>query len=275
MSPALSFCITSLKRHEQIVQTLPRNLHDNELDRDIVDFVLVDFNQDDALHTFVLQQCADALSDGYLKYYRSRALPSWHASVAKNTAHALATGTVLVNLDGDNFTGPRGGRFVLQHFFTGDKQNGDAKPLVLHQLSGDKGNGTFGRIACRRSDFWAVNGYDQSFAPMGAQDVDLMRRLQRWLRVPPLAAPDAAFAHALRNNKKASVANCVAGDFAGWTWERMVAHNRVLTQRNAQQLSTRVNEAAAHIGVAPHTIERYDAREQRMVPLIADTTPDS
>lgn len=167
----ISFCITCKNRFHQISKTLGRNLKDNESLQKDVEFILVDFDSHDGLRDWVLTNFSEELASGYLKFFHTAELPSWDCSVAKNTSHYLATGTILVNLDCDNYTGKNGALFVLKQFsIYGPK-------LLLHQASGKPSDGSFGRIAVRRSYFLAVGGYNQSFNPMGYQDTDLIHRL--------------------------------------------------------------------------------------------------
>lgn len=168
--PTLSFCITCKNRIHQIKETLPQNLADNVMHKSIVEFVLVDFGSTDGLREWVLSTFVNELNEGYLSYYYTDELPNWHASVAKNTAHLLASNNFLVNLDCDNYTGKFGGKFVIKNFMKYGVNT------VYHQFSGDFGDGTFGRIGIEKHHFIHMGGYDESFGPMGFQDVDLIRR---------------------------------------------------------------------------------------------------
>jgi len=167
----ISFCTTCKNRFHQISKTLPANLEDNRRHKDRVEFVVVDFGSIDGLGEWLLANFRQELDDGYLRYYFTDKMVNWHASVAKNTAHYYACGEFLVNLDGDNFTGRNGGAYVINQFSKyGNK-------LLLHQYNGMPGQGTFGRIGMHRQFFHIIGGYDESFEPMGCQDVDLIRRL--------------------------------------------------------------------------------------------------
>lgn len=154
----------------QIKETLPKNLNDNVLFKNIIEFVLVDFGSEDGLKDWVLNTFIDELKEGYLAYYYTDELPAWHASIAKNTAHFLASNEILMNLDCDNFTGKYGGKYIIRKFLQHDSN------IVIHQFSGDYEDGTYGRIGMQKSLFYNLGGYDESFEPMGFQDTDLMRR---------------------------------------------------------------------------------------------------
>ncbi|MDR2773869.1 MAG: hypothetical protein LBC19_03840, partial [Tannerella sp.] len=74
----LSFCITCKNRIHQIKQTLRKNLDDNVLCRDFIEFVLVDFGSTDGHREWILSEFTDELDSGYLRYYYTEALPFWH-----------------------------------------------------------------------------------------------------------------------------------------------------------------------------------------------------
>jgi hypothetical protein len=170
--PKLSFCMTCKNRLHQIKKTLPKNLSDNKFFKEIIEFVLVDFGSQDGLKEWVLSSFVDELKEGYLAYYYTDELPSWHASVAKNTSHFFAAHDLLVNLDCDNYTGRFGGKFVIKNFIR------YGTDMVSHQFSSDYGDGTYGRIGLSKAHFIRLGGYDESFEPMGFQDVDLISRAQ-------------------------------------------------------------------------------------------------
>jgi glycosyltransferase involved in cell wall biosynthesis len=169
--PTLSFCITCMNRFHQISKTLKKNLDDNRLHREWIEFVLVDFGSTDGLREWVLANFQEDLEQGYLRYYYTGKLKHWHASIAKNTAHWLARNDIVMNLDCDNYTGFMGGQFVLNQFIVNPF-------LILHQFNGDRYDGSFGRIGMFRKVFVQVGGYDESLEPFLYEDTDLINRLK-------------------------------------------------------------------------------------------------
>lgn len=170
----LSYCLTCLNRKEQLQQVLPVNLRDNDADRQDVEFVLVDFCTD-GVQEWIAKTFVRDLRDGYLRYFYCSDLPYWHASLAKNTSHRLACGDILVNLDCDNFTGYRNGRFLIRVF----EQLG--MDLLFHQRNPQRTEANWGRIALSRASFEALGGYDESLMPSGGQDYDLLAKFRaRW-----------------------------------------------------------------------------------------------
>lgn len=194
MLTTLSFCITCKNRMHQISQTLRKNLDDNMLSRDVVDFVLVDFGSTDGLMDWILDNFHQELSSGYLRYYYTDELPYWHASIAKNTAHIHARNHILVNLDCDNYTGYMGGDFVIQTF---EKHNFN---IVFHQFSGMYRDGSYGRIAVLSNHFHKAGGYDETFEPMAFQDNDLILRLRK-LGLTYINNSHPRFSSAIQNDK--------------------------------------------------------------------------
>lgn len=193
-APLVSFCITTKNRLEQIKETLPKNLSDNVIDKDRIEFVLVDFGSDEDVTGWIQQEFRQELASGYLKFFTCDQLGRWHAPRAKNTAHRLSSGKILVNLDGDNFTGYRGGMFVYNAFMAAPHD------ICLWQYSGDSHDGSFGRIAASRDAFFAVGGYNEEFLEMGFQDRDLVNRLEM-IGAEVKMELDSRFNRAIENDK--------------------------------------------------------------------------
>jgi hypothetical protein len=169
----LTFVMALMNRFHQIEQTLIKNLEDNWEDRDDVEFVLLDINSKDAFRKWIRSQNLTKYTEcGFLRYYETDALQQWHASIGKNTATHQARGEIVVTLDCDNFTGYRGGRFVITQFEQNDYN------CVVHQFDWIPQNGNFGRIALTKEKFNEIGGYDQSLLPMGYQDWDIIKRAE-------------------------------------------------------------------------------------------------
>jgi predicted glycosyltransferase involved in capsule biosynthesis len=160
----LSFCTTCSNRLYQLEDTFDANLELIVAHPD-TEWVIVNFNSKDDLHDFMMRRMA-ALP-ARVTYARALADPSWHASLAKNTAHNLASGDILVNLDCDNYISDAID-VIHTHF----------KPEIqaLHLWSGVFGDGTCGRIAMRRDAFHKLGGYDEAFLPVVHEDMDLLKR---------------------------------------------------------------------------------------------------
>jgi hypothetical protein len=217
----ISFCITCKNRFHQISQTLPSNLRDNRKDKDRIEFILVDFGSTDSLQDWICANFSEDLDEGYLKYYYTTEMPDWSAPVAKNTAHLLSTGEFLINLDCDNLTGKNGGVYIYNQF-----QRFGPK-LVTHQFSGEWTDGSYGRIGMHRQYFFAIGGYDESFAPMGQQDTDLINRLFEFgLAYKKINNP--RYNRAIRNSKEESIKYCNSQ----FSYYQMNLHNSRLSRLN-------------------------------------------
>lgn len=229
-TPTISFCITCKNRIHQIRQTLPQNLKNNAMSRELIEFVLVDFGSFDGLREWITQTFQDELKQGYLKYFYTEELPYWHAPIAKNTAHLLASHTILVNLDCDNYTGNNGGQFVIREFL---KQ---PEKIILHQFGLVHFDGTFGRISVDRKSFIEIGGYDESFEPMSMQDEDLIYRL-RAHGLKYVVQPDSRYNQAIKNSK----AEGLKYTNTTLTYDEMLDKNRKISEANLFQGKLVVN----------------------------------
>lgn len=210
-----------MNRLYQVSQTLGVNLMHNQGGESNIEFVLVDLGSRDGLQEWVLSNFQAELESGFLQYYFIPGVKSWNAPVAKNTAHYLAKGEFLMNLDCDNFTGDKGGQFVLSQF---DKYG---SKLLLHQFNGLWTEGTYGRIGMHRSFFFEVGGYDEAFEPMGHQDSDLIDRLYvsglRYRRVH-----NSIYNKAIPNTKEEGIRYCESS----LTWAQMDLRNERTSKLN-------------------------------------------
>ena len=132
----ISFCTSYLGRHDHLKVTIPHNLM---VARGIdCEFVYVDFSE---------------YSD------------VWEVSRAKNIAHDMASGEILVNVDADNFLSRDYIDGVLNLF------NKDMD-IIIH----GEGEGVGGRIAISKFNYLRLGGYDERFRSWGFDDVDFIYR---------------------------------------------------------------------------------------------------
>ena len=237
--PTLSFCITCKNRFSQIKQTLPQNLEDNRDHKDMVQFVLVDFGSTDGLQEWIVDNFMHEIDEGYLKYYYTEELKSWHCCIAKNTSHMLADHDVVVNLDCDNFTGKNGGMFLIDHM----KKFG-WKHTIVHQFSNDFKDGSYGRIALSKNNFIQLGGYDESFEPAGYQDIDFLLRAQL-MNLDCFNLPDKDYCRAVMNRKDKTIANISSN----LSWEEMKNRNYRLSIKNITSGKLKANAEKDHIGI--------------------------
>lgn len=150
----ISFCTTCMNRLFHLKETYLRNL-ENCSSYENAEFVLLDYNSTDGLIEWVEENLEDHTVSGRVKFYRTDEPRYWVAAHAKNVAHRLATGDILVNLDCD-ITVPGGFAEYVAESFSG-------KRIVMAFKSEDmSGNhGCAGLIGATREDFYSVNGYDE------------------------------------------------------------------------------------------------------------------
>ncbi|MDC0403446.1 glycosyltransferase family 2 protein [Porticoccaceae bacterium] len=218
----ISFCITCRNRLWQLQQTLPSNLaaistHPN------IELTLVDFGSNDGLDEWVWQHFGDAIAQGKLRFFQVEGRPVWNCARAKNLAHRIAKGSYLFNLDADNFIQASDIQAIEQA--ANDNR-------VVHQWSGQFGDGTPGRIGLPSSLFFALGGYDEGMLAMGMQDIDLLHRCERTGHQPlRIAAPEQP---AVSNTLEEKMRECqpvLSGKEN--LYHRMLEHNR---ERSALRL---------------------------------------
>ena len=210
----LTFVMALMNRKHQIEKTLIKNLEDNWEDREDVEFVLMDVSSKDGFREWLQEQDLNKYTkSGYLRCFETDVIDTWHASIGKNTATHQAHGRIVVTLDCDNFTGFRGGKFVIDHFEKNDYN------CVMHQFDWNPKNGNFGRIAITKNKFDEIGGYDQSLLPMGYQDWDIIKRAEA-TGCKYINPVDAEYNQAIENEggKELSMANQTENHKKlGWT----------------------------------------------------------
>lgn len=242
--PTISFCTTYRDRFEQISQTLPQNLANNRMDKDNIEFVLIDFDPSDTrLKEFIFKNFSQDISSGYLKYYQTDQMPVWNFSIAKNTAHYYATNEVVVNLDADNYTGYRGGQYVANIF-------ANSTNAFLWQNQNEFA-GTYGRISLYKKDFDYLGGYDETLpAPAGYQDDDLIKRAESFLKV----IHKDFFNESIINSKEETIKHTQKNI----SWFEMVKINQAHSDKNIKKRKFRANNGIYGIRNGVNRIMSYE-----------------
>ncbi len=161
----LSFCIPVMNRLVDLQATLRRNLHDNRVQQDRVEFIVMCFDRGTETADWIQQNFAKELASGYLRFYQSDRLRRWHFGRAKNGFRGISKGRIYASLDGDNYTGPAGGQHIIDVF----EANG--YDCIFHQFQGDWGDGTCGRVSMTMQDYEEI-GYDDDFLPRQWDELD-------------------------------------------------------------------------------------------------------
>ncbi len=165
----ISFCITCMNRCYHLKETLKRNITENYLPHD-VEFVLLDYNSSDHLEEWIKEDMSDYINSGILVYFRTTTPIYYHRSHSRNIAFRLSEGTIICNLDADNFLGEGFAAEMISEF--------SRNPEIFY-TSDSSSNDIFGRISMLREDFYAVRGYNEQLEGYGFEDVDLYVRLSK------------------------------------------------------------------------------------------------
>ncbi|EDP96132.1 glycosyltransferase family A protein [Kordia algicida OT-1] len=162
----ISFCTVSMNRLYHLKETLVRNIEDN-IDYENIEFVLLDYNSNDDIKSWVTNDLKVYLDMGILKFYSTNIPETFHRSHSRNVVMKLATGDIICNLDADNYLGKDFAYFINYQFsFSGN--------IFLTSAFAD---GSTGRVCVKKDDFLAVKGYDERMSGWGFEDDDLYNRL--------------------------------------------------------------------------------------------------
>lgn len=211
----ISFCTTCFRRGTQLAQTICSNAAVIAANSD-VEWIILGYSDDMETKSLVSKNIA-SFSRRITYVHDERSRP-WHLSTAKNLAHRLATGRILMNLDCDNYIG-NGHSVIRAAFAMGHK--------IVHQWSGVHGDGTCGRIAIARDIYYMLGGYDEALEPMGYQDVDLLNRAFACGISPLHAHCDSSLA--IPNSKLESVRHV---DTNGRLWAELNQASKDRSSRN-------------------------------------------
>ena len=247
---SVALCMTTKNRLWQLRHSLPLNLMHAWPHRRWAKIHLVDFGSTDGTLEWIMMHCRSAIDADLLQVYSVDDMPDWHASVAKNTSHMVASEDILVNVDGDNLIGPGFPVDVVTRMTTGGLR-------VLQYFDAD---GTCGRIACWREDFHKLRGYDEDAYPMGAQDTDLVARLKEVNGNLFKRVTGTCHGHAIPNSIEAKVAECIAevGCAKRLRWGQMDFFNQCIfrARRNAGHIVR--NGGSAQIGLPAYQVPWRD-----------------
>jgi len=170
----VSFCITCKDRVSHLQETLPRNLAWHADDPD-VEFVILNYNSSDHLHDWVRDMFGQLRRDGRVVYFLNSGPSAFHASHAKNQAFRLARGSILCNLDADNFTGANFAGYLRRELQTLDFLSGGV--IEDDRIVATNVRGVEGRNVVPRESFWALGGFDEDFDSWGYEDSNLSERM--------------------------------------------------------------------------------------------------
>lgn len=163
----ISFCITCMNRLSHLQKTLERNIQDNFLIAD-VEFVVLDYNSKDGLDKWIYNYMHKYINMGILVYYKTAEPVHYLRSHSRNMAFRLARGTLVCNLDADNYLGKDFALFMINEF-----QSEKNIFYISNLLSRD----VFGRVCLPKHHFMEINGYNEELVGYGLEDAELFSRL--------------------------------------------------------------------------------------------------
>lgn len=185
----ISYCTTCKGRLHHLRETLPANLKAEEGNPN-VEFVVLDYSSDDGLADWIKENFSEAMQSGRLRYARLDNAPHFKMAHAKNMAHRLATGDVLCNVDADNFIVPDFSRWLREQFVQNENCLVSCLISTLTDVYKKKigewkrveafSPGIGGRVAMSKTNFDQLRGYDERLSGWEGEDVDLVRRAQRF-----------------------------------------------------------------------------------------------
>jgi hypothetical protein len=175
MNQNIVFCTTVKNRTQHLSQTLPANLADNKQGT----FVVLDYNSQDNLQTYLRSSHASDIVSGRLVVYSMLPGPNgpvpFKMTHAKNMSHRcgiLEGADILVNLDADNYTCSNFADYISDQI----KPN---KYLWSRMIPGQFARGIAGRIVVTTNAFLKVGGYDEKCDTWWSDDKDFNARLGR------------------------------------------------------------------------------------------------
>lgn len=172
IQPEISVCTVCMNRLHDLRETLDYNLK-SAVEFSSCEFVLLDYNSQDGLHSWVKENMIEYIRSGRLNYYRFQTNKPDYFSHAhsKNIAFKLAKGNILTSVNADHFIEPGFLEYVKEKFST---QQDFA--LISNINTGVQDN--FGRLCITKNDFFKIGGFDESFSGYGYEDTDLSLRLK-------------------------------------------------------------------------------------------------
>lgn len=223
----ITFCVHSYNRLWQLRETLPVNLA-TIAPYPSVGLEVSDFGSTDGSIDFLFDAGGIEFDQHEPAKFESN---GFHMSRSKNIAHRSAPwpDALLFNLDADNFIGEALPPLLL-------KLLAGRPRVVLHNHEHLDMPGTYGRIGMWREDFEALGGYDESFHPVGYQDVDLLERAKA-MGIPVVSVGTKAVA--IRNTREQTVEHCGSS----LTWKEMWDQNRAASLANIKAGRLVANQA--------------------------------
>jgi hypothetical protein len=167
-SPTVSICTSMKDRLGHVRKTFIKNLEDNQ-EYSNCEFVILNYNcPDPQTELWAEKNLGQYIDSGRVSYYYYPDAKSFDRSHARNLAFRLAKGSILCNVDADNFTG-KGFVSYLAALLSYDRNSFICGPR--------DGRGLGGRIGVLRQHWELAGGFDERFESYGPEDIDFSNRL--------------------------------------------------------------------------------------------------
>ncbi len=169
----ISFCTTCKGRLHHLRRTLLHNLTRTagSIGRE---FVILNYGSRDNLDGWAKENLSIWIKQGLVNYYHTAAPAFYISTHAKNVAHKLAKGEILVNVDADAYLPTGFPEHLAALFRPGER-------IIVGSYDRDRlgSHGSCGLIAVRREDFYSVQGYDeQQHSGWGCDDANFRYRCE-------------------------------------------------------------------------------------------------
>jgi glycosyltransferase involved in cell wall biosynthesis len=184
----ISFCTTCKGRLDHLKETLPLNLARTSSYLNAEHVILA--YGDKETFDYIKKNYLKEIKEGRIRLVYSEQ-PNWQMSHAKNMAHRMATGDVVVNMDADNFM-ENGFAEWLNKVFNKNPHRvviaGMKDSLTAAYIHKKPLKDIRGRLAVLKSDFDRLHGYNEKFVAWGGDDDDLLTRSTltgaQWVSLP-------------------------------------------------------------------------------------------
>lgn len=211
-------------RLPDLMRTLPVNLRWNAA-YDNLEFVVLDYNSDDGLGSWIGANFGNYLDSGRVVYYRTEEPEHYSMTHSRNVAFKAATGDIVCNIDADNYTlnvapsvDMRPAPCFAEHI------NALANAHGRRRIFGKDPRAMRGRLGFYRDEFiQLLGGYDEDLTGYGYDDHDLY---QRALRLGlKFVAFDSTYYSRIHTPKKQRAVN-----MPDKQWRRTETNNRRLSE---------------------------------------------
>ena len=163
---SVSLCTTVMNRLVDLKETLPKNVEFNK-DYPNVEFVILDYNSKDGLGDWIKKEMGDFIESGTVSYYRTEEPEFYSMTHSRNLAFKAARGTIVNNVDADNFTNSGFASYL----------NKLANERPAHAIFAKGKRMLRGRLGFFKHEFIdLLGGYDEQIEDYGHDDWDMMNR---------------------------------------------------------------------------------------------------